>query len=107
MATTTVQSATGPTAQPAGLQIVRDDICRNAAREIAAIASLLRGRLEEAGDLEYLLRGSLMRVEALADAITFGVRSDIKRNEIAESYEAVYGEKLLVLLGEPLEVAHA
>lgn len=102
MADTTVQSD-----QRSELETVRAGICRDAAREIAAIAQMLRGRVEDAGDMEPLLRGSLMRVEALADAITFGTRSTIERKDIAESYAAVYGERLEVLLGEPMEVAHA
>lgn len=83
-----------------------ETVCRDAAREIASIATMLRGKTDEAGELEYLLRGAVLRVEALAEAIIFGVRSEISRKDVAESYKTVYGEELLVLLGEPVEVSH-
>jgi len=106
MATNDVKASAWRTAECHELKKVSDTICRDAAKEIADIADMLRGKTDEAGELEHLLRGAVLRVAALAEAITFGLRSEITRKDVAESYLAVYGEKLVTLLGEPVEVAH-
>lgn len=106
MATNDVKASALRDAQCAELKKVSDTICRDAAKEIADIAGMLRGKTDEAGELEHLLRGAVLRVEALAEAISFGLRTEIARKDVADSYQAVYGEKLLMLLGEPVEVAH-
>lgn len=89
-----------------GLISVRDDICRNAAHEIAAISDMLRGQQHDADDYEYLARGALLRVRDLAEAIIFTTRSSFDKAGIAEGYETVYGDKLLTLLGEELGAAN-
>lgn len=87
------------------LSKVTNDICYQAAQEITAVAAMLRQQRDSSMEFEYVLHGSLIRLEALGSAIvaTLGTAHS---DEIAENYATVYGENLLVLLGKPLEVDH-
>lgn len=80
----------------------RDRAIFQAAREVSAIASMLRREtadLADFADSEFLLPGSLMRVEALGNALaTLSVSAREAENEISDQYAVVFGK--------PLEVSH-
>lgn len=72
---------------------VTNDICYTAGQEIAAIASMLKDRRDDTSEFSYLLHGSLMRIAALGTAVCCTLGND-DRDEVAENYAVVFGEKL-------------
>lgn len=87
-----------PLLLPEYLIEARDRAVAHAAREVEVIAAMLRREtadLADFADAEYLLPGSLMRVEALGWALTIltGHTRDCPA-DIAEQFSVVFGKPL-------------
>lgn len=97
MATETVPNAAGGVSEV--LTRARDAAAYHAASEVAAVAAMLRAQ-EDTTEAEFVRHGSLMRLEALGNAmvILLGCGRESPA-EIAIEYESVFGEKLEVSHG--------
>ncbi len=93
MATETVPNAANMTAH---LAAIRERTLLQASREAAAIAAMLLrdgDNLKESGDLDLVLPGALMRIEALCTSVSLlqGARWP---DNIADEHRVVFGKPL-------------
>lgn len=76
-----------------GPQIIGGDVGLSAACEIESIARCLRARADDSTEFEFLLRGALLRVQALAVAIA-QVLGGVSKQEVAEIHQLVFGAEV-------------
>ncbi|MFO1226543.1 hypothetical protein [Roseateles sp.] len=97
MATETLSN---PESMAAGLAEIRNQTLLRAAREAAAIAAMLQRdaqHLSDSGDIDLVLPGALMRIEALCTSVS--ILQDARwPDNISEEHRVVFGK--------PLEVTH-